>query len=88
VGRSGLREDAPALRLAIGRFTVDLAAHAAHVLAAAGRGVGTPPTVGALPIGAAAVLVELADTVDARTAWGTQLWPLVADTTTPAEVEG
>lgn len=84
-GRNPLRADAPAVRLGIGRFTVDLVAREVlGVLAAVGRGVGTAPTVGRLAIGAAAALVELADTTAAdRTAWGTQLWPLTSDPTEP-----
>ena len=86
--KTGLRADAPALRLGIGRYTVDLVAGGGHVLGAVGRGVGTAPATGLLPIGTAAVLLALADTVDARTAWETQWWPLAADTTTPPEAEG
>jgi len=85
---TGLQPDAPAARLGIGRYTVDLVARGGHVLAAFGRGVGTTPATAPLPIGTAAVLLALADTVDARTAWETQWWPLAADTTTPPEAEG
>jgi hypothetical protein len=49
--------------------------------------VGSPPTTASVPIGTAAGLVELADTADARTAWNTAAWPLVADTPTLPEVE-
>lgn len=75
-GKIALRDDADAVRLGIGRYTVDLVARGAQVLAIVGRGVGSPPTKLSLPIGAAAVLVELADTADARTAWRTAAWPL------------
>lgn len=76
-GKTDLRGDAPAVRLGIGRFTVDLVeVRGVEVLAVVGWGVGADTEPVTLPLGAVAVLLGLADTVDARTVWNTAAWPL------------
>lgn len=71
-----VRPGAGAVRLGIRRLTVDLVVVPGGLLALAGRGVGASTTTAAVPVGTAAGLVALADTVDVRTAWDTAAWPL------------
>jgi len=71
-----VRTDAGAVRLGIGRFTVDLVDVLGGLLALAGSGVGSSTTTATVPLATAVGLVALADTVDVRTAWESAAWPL------------
>lgn len=75
--KTGLDAGDPAIRLGIGRYTVDLVADRG-LFALVGAGVGTEPVAVDLTPVAAAVLVEAADTRDSRTVWETSAWPLAA----------
>lgn len=65
-----------AVRCLSGRYTVDIVSTDRGLLAVAGDGVGRPPATAEIGPAAVAAVLELADTVDERTAWETQAWPL------------
>jgi len=68
--------DETALRLACGRHTVDIVHARGQLLTLIGSGVGTEPTVGTINAPTLAVLLAIAASVDVRSSWETQAWPL------------
>jgi len=71
-----VRAEETALRIGTGRHTVDIVSSDTGLLAIAGDGVGRPPATAEIGPALAAAVLELADTVDERTAWETGAWPL------------
>lgn len=74
--QSPFQKDQPAVRLGLGRFTVDIAASTDGAVAFIGSGVGSGPLAVDVTPAAVMALLELADTADCRTVWKTQAWPL------------
>jgi len=72
-----LQDTDSAVRVALGRYTVDIVAPAmGEVFAVIGAGIGTEPVTVDVGAGTVALFLEVADTVDSRTVWETQAWPL------------
>lgn len=74
--RPALQKSDTAVRAAVGRHTVDIVPTDRGLLAIAGDGVGRAPVTAEIGPAVAAVVLATADTVDERTAWRTQAWPL------------
>jgi hypothetical protein len=77
LGSRGHNTPKTALRLGIGRYTVDILSHDSGLSAIIGSGVGTEPVTVPITPTAAAVLLDRADTVDDRRPIETQAWPLL-----------
>lgn len=76
-GKTGLQKDQLATRACIGRCTVDIVPTGVNrALALVGMGVGTAPVSVVVDAVAVAVVLALASSVDGRTVWRTQAWPL------------
>jgi len=65
-----------AVRARVGRCTIDITMRGSDIVAAVGDGVGEPPAVATISPATAAVFLELGTTLDERTVWETQAWPL------------
>lgn len=65
-----------ALRIGCGRCTVDIVPSHGAFIAVAGDGVGSQPATAEITPATVALLLDLADTLDERTAWDTAAWPL------------
>jgi len=77
LGSGGYDTSKTALRLGIGRYTVDIVSRDTGLCAIIGSGVGTEPESVAITPTAASVLVDRADTLDDRRPSETQAWPLL-----------
>jgi hypothetical protein len=72
-----LQDTDSAVRVALGRYTVDIVAPAmGEAFAVIGAGVGTEPVSVDVDASTVALLLEVADSVDQRTVFETQAWPL------------
>lgn len=66
-----------AFRAGLGRCTVDIiSTDGSDFLVIVGHGVGTAPETIVAGVEAVAALLVLANTIDTRTVWNTQAWPL------------
>ena len=74
--RPGLQKSDTAVRACIGRYTVDIVSTPNSVLALVGDGVGRPPVSAEIGPAVVAAVLDAAASVDERTAWETQAWPL------------
>jgi len=77
LGSGGYDTSKTALRLGIGRYTVDIVSRDTGLCAIIGSGVGSEPTTVPITPTAATVLLDRADTVDDRHPIDTQAWPVL-----------
>jgi hypothetical protein len=77
LGSGGYDTSKTALRLGIGRYTVDIVSRDNGLCAIIGSGVGSEPTTVPITPTAVVALLDRADTIDDRRPIGTQAWPLL-----------